>query len=288
MKRIIVPLLFSCFIASHAVASLENSSAVSRSRATGGAFVSLADDASAIFVNPAGVFPAAPFAAYFDYAEPAEIGGARESRLAVTARGSAMRFGLGWYRFETHEGSDNLYVLNAARLLVEGSQGSFISIGANVVVGSTACGRSCRDEADSWSGMTGDVGLIVRPLPVISLAYAAGNVRGVHPDDESGGEPWRLAQRWGASYFWEDRIIISFAGERIAERATFHYGLSVRTAVPIELMAGFSDGHATGGIRWNGSRYRAVVAFSADEARHVTWAAGFEMRIRRDANGGEQ
>ena len=275
MKRLILPLLFSCLLASRAQARFENASAVARSQAGGGAFVSLADDASALFVNPAGIGLAGPFAGYVDYAEPAGSAGARESRLAACMTAGKTSFGLGWYRQGRAAGSDNLFLAGAAYRLLEGTQGSLISLGANAAVG-RASGQ--------WTAC--DVGVIVRPLPVISLAYAAGNVFGVDAGGGRAETPWRRVQRWGASYFWEDRVVLSFTEEHSAGRTIPHYGINVKTAVPVELMAGFSDGGASGGVRWTGARCGAVIAFSADEGRRVTWTGGFEMRIRRGTGEG--
>jgi hypothetical protein len=293
MKRLIFPLLFSCLLASRAEARFENVSAVARSQAVGGAFVSLADDASALFANPAGIVLAGPLAGYVDYDEPAGAAGARESRLAACMAAGKTSFGLGWYRQGRAGGSDNLFLAGAAYRLLEGTQGSLISLGANAAVGRasgewTACpagGTPC-PRGSSGAQLTGDVGVIVRPLPVISLAYSAANVFGVPASGGTEETSWRRVQRWGASYFWEDRVVLSFAEEHSAGRTIPRYGISVKTAHPIELMAGFSDGGASGGIRWTGARCGAVIAFSADEVRRVTWTAGFEMRIRRGTGGG--
>jgi hypothetical protein len=285
MKRCIAPLLISCFIASHAVAQSERSSVVCRSRAAGGTFVSLADDASALFVNPAGTTMASNLAAYLDYSEPPGIDGSRESRLALAARARVMSFALGLHRLDSDGGSFDLFIVNAAHRLIEGSQGSFISFGANAAVGRSTYEQTHGGGADSRWKITGDLGLIVRPLPVISFGYAAGNVCGARFVDATGEESRRIVQRWGASYFWEDRVILSFAGERIDGKTTLHYGLSAKTAVPVELLMGFSGERASGGIRWNGARWGAVIAFSEDDAQRVAWTGGFEVKMRTSAHG---
>ena len=293
IRRLIVPFLFSCLLASRAEARFEGAPAVSRSQATGGAFVSLADDASALFVNPAGIVLAGPFAGYFDYDEPAGAAGTWESRLAACMSAGRTSFGLGWYSLGREGGEDDLFLAGAAYRLLEGTQGSLISFGANAAVGrssreGTACPAGyapCRSQA-SPARLAGDVGVIVRPLPVISLAYSAENVFAADGSGGGGQAPWPRLQQWGVSYFWQERVVLSFAGQHANGKSTYHYGISVKTAVPIELMAGFSDARATGGVRWTGSRFGAVIAFSADEAQRVTWTAGFEMRIRRGTGVG--
>lgn len=293
MKPLILPLLLSCLIASRVEARFEGVSGVARSQAAGGAFVSLADDASALFVNPAGIVLAGPLACYVDYAEPSGAVGARESRLVACMAAGRSSFGLGWYRLGRAGGSDNLILAGGAYRLIEGTQGSLISVGASAAVGrasrgGTACsaeGGSCRS-GSSGARVTADAGFIVRPLPVIAVAYSASNVFGVDASGGGGGSPWRRLQQWGVSYFWQERFVLSFAEEHADGVWTLHYGINVKTAVPIELMAGFSDERASGGIRWTGERCGAVIAFSEDGAGGITWTGGFEMKIRRGGSEG--
>ncbi|MGD1047700.1 MAG: hypothetical protein ABR899_02970 [Candidatus Krumholzibacteriaceae bacterium] len=297
MKRLIVPLLFSCLLASRAEARFEDVSAVARSQAVGGAFVSLADDASALFVNPAGIVLAGPFAGYFDYDEPAgaSAAGTWESRLAACMAAGRTSFGLGWYSLERGGGGEDLLLAGAAYRLLEGTEGSLISFGANAAVGHYSSSDGivcltgpglCLRGKPSRTQLTGDVGVMVRPLPVVSFAYSAQNVFGVDAGGGGAQTPWRRLQQWGVSYFWQERVVLSFAQQHADGASTLHYGISVKTAVPIELMAGFSNARVNGGVRWVGARYGAVIAFSSDEAQRVTWTAGLEIRIRRGEKEG--
>jgi hypothetical protein len=132
---------------------------------------------------------------------------------------------------------------------------------------------------------SGDAGIILKPLPVVALAYSAGNIRDAHSDQTRGEVAWRRVQRWGASYFWEDRVVLSFATMRRAGRTTLHYGIGVKTAVPIELLAGFSEGRVTGGVRWTGTRFGSSIAFAADENEGVTWTLACEAYLRDRPDG---
>jgi hypothetical protein len=126
---------------------------------------------------------------------------------------------------------------------------------------------------------SGDAGIILKPLPIVAFAYSVGNIRDAHPDQTCGDKAWRRAQRWGASYFWEERVVLSFATVRRAGRTTLHYGMAVKTAVPIEILAGFSDGRVTGGARWTGSWFGGSIAFAADEDEGVTWMLACEAHL---------
>ena len=279
MKRHLLVLCALCLFGTRAEARLAGSSAVARSQAMGGALVSLADGPAALFVNPAGiVIPSTP-ALYLDYDEPSGILGGRESRVAFAAGAENTRGAFGWYRFDSERESNTLFALSAARRLIEGTQGSFLSIGASVTVESSSGEGMDPGETDSRRWASGDAGIMLRPLPVVAFAYSAGNIRDAHPDRAGGDEDRRRVQRWGASYFWEDRVVLSFATARRAGRTTFHYGIGVKTAVPIELLAGFSDGRVTGGARWIGARLGGSIAFAADEDEGVTWTLACEAYL---------
>jgi hypothetical protein len=285
MKRILLVLLLSCVSGASAEAQLDESSAVARSQAMGGVLVSLADGPAALFVNPAGIVVSPRYAMYGDYAEPDGTCGAHESRAAFAGGRGNTRGGIGWYRFGTGDGTDNLLAVGAARRLIEGTQGSFLSIGASATVGAISRDIADSGERESWWKASGDAGVILKPLPVLAFAYSISNITDVRPGPEADGESWHRAQRWGASYFWEDRIVLSCAAQLLAGRTTAHYGMSVKTAVPVELLAGFSDGNVTGGARWTGNRIDAVVAFAAEEADDVTWTVACEARLGSAAGG---
>ncbi len=285
MKRCLLLLCASCLLGARVEARLNESAAVARSRAMGGALVSLADGPAAIFVNPAGIVMSASPALYLDYSEPAGVRGGRESRVAFGAGAGGTRGALGGYRFGSGSESANLFAVGAAHRLIEGTQGSFLSFGASLTIGGISRESPDTGEKDSEWIASGDAGIILKPLPVVSFAYSAGNIRDASPDRAPGGEAWRREQRWGASYFWENTVIISFATARTAGRTTFHYGVGVKTAVPIELLAGLSDGRVTGGARWTGSWLGGSIAFAATENEGVTWTLACEARLPGGSNG---
>jgi len=285
MKRRLLLFLASCLFGARAEAQLNESAAVARSQAMGGALVSLADGPAALFVNPAGIVISASPMLYLDYAEPAGVRGGRESRVAFGAGAAGTRGALGWYRAGSGNESDNLLSVGAAHRLVEGTQGSFLSFGASLTIGGVSRETAATGEKDSRWMASGDAGIILKPLPVVALAYSAGNIRDANPDRASEGDAWRREQRWGASYFWEERVVLSFATTRSAGRTTLHYGMAVKTAVPIELMAGLTDGRVSGGARWTGSWLGGLIAFAATENEGVTWTLACEARLPGGSDG---
>jgi hypothetical protein len=295
MKRLGLALFVAVVLSGRAEASLERAASVARSQAVGGAFVSLADDISAVFVNPAGIALAGRASSCLEYAEPPGDRRARELRLAAGAALRRTSLAFGFYRGSDGRVDDWLLAAGCARKFLEAGELSFISIGANVALGGAESDVACSDHlgpcplpGPSGTRVSTDIGIIARPIPVVSFGYAAANVLDVHMEGRGGTEAWRRIYRWGMSYFWENDLVMSLSGETIGAETTMHYGLRLRAAVPVELMAGFSRGHASGGIAWSGARTAAVAAFSSAEGGAVTWTGSIEVRLGVSATGGRR
>ncbi len=239
----------------------------------GGALVPFAEGPASVFVNPAGMAVITGLGAYADYAEPRRRAGAREMRFAAAGDAGPACVGLGWYRLAGGELDEDVVMAGAARTIVEGTPGSYIAVGASAVFGRASAG-SGRPDGRTDSGMSADLGVIVRPLPVLSFAYAAGNV--FRADIGAGGRSGSGSSRWGIAYFWENIFILSFARGTVDGETKQHFGVSARTAVPVELMFGLSGGEAGGGVRWNGKRFRAGVSFASHREGGATWMISCE------------
>ena len=100
-------------------AAIDESAHGARSRAMGGTFVSLGDDASTLFINAAGLVIAEEISLYGDNAEPceAEISSTVKGCVVVPAWGVAA--GMGWYRLGRTDGTtENLFVAGVARTIL--------------------------------------------------------------------------------------------------------------------------------------------------------------------------
>ena len=264
----------------HLWASFEESAHGVRSRAMGRAFVSLGDDASALFINAAGLVTVETAALYGDYADSPRDGISSTAKGCVAIPAWGVVTGAGWYRLGRSNGdTENLFTAGIARTLLQGTQGSFLSVGASLSVGRILSDPGCSPcgGRSSESAISGDFGVMLRPLPIISLGYSVTNVRDAGFERE---EPdWPRVHRWGVSYFWEQRVVISFGKENAGGNVVSRYGFSVRTALPVELMGGFSGGNASGGIRVLIDRFRAAAAFSSSEQYGSEYWVSLEILI---------
>lgn len=260
-----------------AIEAFEYSQGSAFFEATGGAAVASTAGPSAIFSNSAGLSDmTGELVSYLDYSEPGYGVATKELRIALAADARFGVFGLGWYGRRVEESRENLFSIGFSRIVIRGAEGSYISVAACAVAGQVSCG--CDDASSSRRmGTSADLGIIVRPLPVISFGYAANNILDREIGDSM--EEWRRSCRWGVSYYWENIVTLSYSRSETSGKSTDHFGLSSATDLPIELMFGISQGRAAGGARLRGDRISGGIAFKVEEGGGVCWFVSLEFSI---------
>lgn len=262
-----------------------------RSKALGGAFSPLADDITALVINPAGLINTGGVALYGDYMETGGDSGPWEGKLfggfekwgiVFAAAGSNRNYDDGVTEGQLSAG----FAIN----IKSGSVGSFISIGGALRAGRVAfdleegcvpCGTS--PGRYSYNALTADLGMMIRPLPFISLSLSTENI------SETGfgsGEyyiPWDRTVRYGVAWLHEDRFTLSWESRHTGELVTNHFGFGLRTAVPLEIMAGITDERIYGGARWDGGRWRVSLVFGQEAEDVITTGASIEIFFNRPA-----
>jgi len=242
------PASFSAFIPS------------TRLRAMGGAFSPLGDDITTLAVNPAGLVTTGGTVLYGGYSERGVGGDPWTGSFAAAHERWSTVFCAAASRNGRSDGTiEGLVVAGAGRNLIEGSAGSFLSIGAALRIGRISFDWEsecplCSGERVSRTVTTADAGLMIRPLPFISLAAASDNLFETGFDVGQGEVPWDRTVRYGAAWLHEDRFTVTWERRHAGDRVTEHFGFGVRTALPLEIMAGFSSERVSGGIRWDGGR----------------------------------
>ncbi len=259
-----------------------NVNSTARARASGFSFLALSDDASALFYNPSGLPTIRIGTLYFDYGICAQEPSSNESRGAFIFPFEDFSFGAGFYRKNSDSSVDeNVLILGAGYRLTQGTEGSFLSIGANVRVNSLLLedpdGCEICPFNGSDTGVSGDAGIMVRPLPMVSISYLLDNIN--ERQYETGLEPvvYRRSSRWGMSVFWKDTLVISW--ERYGRKGTDcdNFGFIMRSSVPLEMMAGFYREKVTGGLRWTGRRFNIGLSFSPLEDSGIYTAVALEF-----------
>jgi len=288
MKRILLlhAFLIAILFPADLYAHFERAAIGTRSIALGGMFIPLGDDPSTLFANAGGLVTIESPTLYGEFAESPGSHYGKESRIAVVYPFSRFTAGTGWYRRGIEEGGyEDLIVAGIATTLITNTQGSFLSVGAAAKIGRISYEASC-DCAGNGTSETEtafDLGVMFRPLPVISIAYSLSNARDYDFGPPGEEETWERAQRWGVAYFWEERVTLGYEHERTGARTVHHYGFSVRTSTPVELLAGFSDERVYGGIRWVGERVRFAASFGPEGDEGIHASGSVEIRLRFSA-----
>ena len=259
-----------------------------RSQAMGLSFPSIGEGASTLFINPAGLVAVRGMALYGDYTEGDVLypnGCARGCLALPLGRFAA---GAGFFNKDSGgAGRWNVFLAGAAWRIMEGAKDSFLSIGAAAKIarisGETSsdcdiCGPAGTDD----TGITADIGVIVRPLPMVSIGCSSANLfeKDFETDGLADGR-WRRHTRVGLSWLLQDRIIVSWDRSYYGPMKRDHYGISVRTSVPLELMTGFYDEKITGGVRFTQRRFDLSVAFSPDGDGRLAASVSAEVYFRK-------
>jgi hypothetical protein len=284
-KALLLAVIVILIDAADANAHFERAPLGTRSASLGGVFVPLGDDVSTLFVNAAGLVNMKSPTLYGDFAEAFDPLFDGESRVGAVYPAPWFSVGVGWYRRGMAEGGgEDLVAAGIAKNLVTNAQGSFLAVGAAMKVGRVAYGPSCScsESSSSETETTADLGIMFRPLPVISIGYSLINAREIdYALSETYGQ-WSREHRWGIAYFWEERVVLGFEPEHAGGRIVNRYGFAVRTSVPLEILAGFAEENVYGGIGWVGERARASFAFESDEENGVHARASVELFLRFD------
>jgi hypothetical protein len=262
-----------------------------RSTALAGAFSPLADDLTALFINPAGLINTYGIVCYGDYLQAGGGSGPWEGRAAAGFRFRNIVFAAGGSRKRYGDGtSEGQFSAGLAINLLTGSTGSFLSVGGALRGGRVAfelpspclpCGVPAGRY--SYSGLTADMGMMIRPLPFISFSVSAENI----PETGFGSGdyyiPWDRTVRYGAAWLHEDRFTVSWEHRSSGRRDTDHFGFSLKTAIPLELTAGMTSERVYGGALWDGRRWRASIVFGQEAEDVIITGASVEIFFNRPA-----
>jgi hypothetical protein len=251
-----------CLAAATAHAYFERAVTSARTVALGGAFVGVADDPSALTVNPAGLALSRRVGALATYDIPFGVSQLNETYAAAAVPVGRNTIGASWHYFGLSGAlSENLVSVAIARHLIATTQDASLSVGASVDWYRAAADAT----GESDDVLTGGVGVLLRPFPIIGIGYTIRDVveGDVHLLSGGPGTSIRRKQAWGLSYRWENRVTLSLERRQTAEREwRNHAGLEIITHPSLLLRGGVDGRHATGGfgVLWRGIRLDVAVA----------------------------
>jgi hypothetical protein len=214
----------------------------------GGAFVAIADDASATVTNPAGLAQIQRLNVLSTIVHPYNLSDVEELFLSggfTTRYGS---FGLSWPRIALEDvTSEELFTLAYSHDLIRTSQDASLSIG-----GSLDILRVSYDHTyEAKTALTGSFGILLRPFPIIGLGYAIRNLGQPSFDwiAGDGATNVRTTQAFGLAYYYQRRLVFQFERELGQDREwRDRAGIEVYARRELRFRAGLNQGDVTGGI----------------------------------------
>jgi hypothetical protein len=227
----------------------------SRQLSLGGALVSVADDASATVINPAGLTELRGWSITSTYIRPYAVSGLDEAFAAAAVSVDRVgSFGVAFHYVGLRDVmTESLVTLALARDLIRTSEDASLSVGASVDLARV----SASDRFDaSDSGVTGGASVLLRPFPAIGVAYAIRNIAEPEFDLIAGGGKTTLerTQSWGLSYRWHQRVALIYERRDDLGEWREHVGVEVNLGPHLDLRSGVGRGLAAGGVgvSWGG------------------------------------
>lgn len=254
----LVPLVVVTLFSTDAGAYFERFSVSSRVDAMGGAFVSVADDASAVVVNPAGLSQLQAPAVISTISEPYGMSDLREYFVAAALPSRYGTVGVSWHHFGL-EGvtSEDLFTIALGRDVIRTSQNASLSVGGGVDIARVAY----TDMLDaSATVVTGSLSVLLRPFPFIGAGYAVRHIGEPSFDFslpawsnpsgiEAGEARFNATHTFGFAYHREGIFSVLYERERGQDgRWRNRFGIEVGAGDYVRIRSGLSGRDVTGGI----------------------------------------
>jgi hypothetical protein len=233
-----------------------------RNVALGRAFVGVADDPSAVAINPAGLALMQRPGALATYDQPYNVtgldGGFAAAAVPVKKAGV---LGASWHHLGLDGAlSENLITLGFARHLIATTQDASLSVGLRLDFMRAAADQTARSD----HLVTGGFGVLLRPFPSIGMGYAIQNVRRGDIQLLGGGPGTRVRrqQAWGLALEWNGRVTVNVQRSQTATGEwKNHTGVEIDAHPNLQLRGGLDGRYLAGGfgVLWKGLRADVAV-----------------------------
>ncbi|UCH82660.1 MAG: hypothetical protein JSW50_09250 [Candidatus Latescibacterota bacterium] len=245
--------LLACFLMlpDPASAFFERLFLSTRTQSMGGAFVAVADDASATVSNPAGLTQVPSVEFLSSLSRPYGLTDLTEAYIAAAVPTAYGALGLSWHRFALEDvTSEDLFTISFGRDLVRTSQDASLSIGAGIDIQNISY-NDPNTLNESKTVLSGTLGVLLRPFQMIGLGYTLRNIGEPDFDFVAGGgsTPIEMTHAIGLAYHWNE--ICSFIYERERRQNgkwQDRFGLELFAGDHLRLRGGLAGTDVTGGF----------------------------------------
>ncbi len=243
------------------------------------------DGAAAVMINPAALMQSPRWSVMTTYNQPHGVSGLDEGYAAASVRFDRIgAFGLAMHHVGLRDvTSENLVTVAYARDIMRTSEDASLSVGINVDFARVAV----EDRFDvSESNVTGGASILLRPFPVIGLAYTTRNLSEPEFDlvPGAGKTTLRRVQTWGVSYWWHRRVTVVYERRNDTGHGEDHFGVEFDMGPYLDVRAGLARGQAAGGIgiEWNNVGLDA--GFSSNEFMGASYVVSVRYAPPRPVN----
>jgi hypothetical protein len=243
------------FTAAPAAGYFERLVVSSRIHALGGAFVAVADDPSAVLINPAGLTQTLHASVLSTISHPYGLTDLDEYFFAAALPSKIGSFGISWHRLAL-DGvtSEDVFTLAYGRDLVRTSQDASLSVGAGIDIARVGYSG---DDAYSENAWAGTLSVLLRPFPFIGAGYTVRNIGepslfesgAVHEGSGEIGTTLEATHAFGFAYHWNHVFSVLYERGRGQDGEwTDRVGVEVRAGDVLRLRSGLSGDELTGGV----------------------------------------
>jgi len=267
-----------------------------RALGLGHSFVSVADDASAVHWNPAGLVTLPRHELLLAYDEAADVEGLRHGFGAVALHPGPVSVGFGW-RHGGVEGAVREDVLYAslARTAIRRSLGAYAAGGATLKVARLSLDTAGFEDVAGLRGnatrVTADVGILLAPIPNVTTGVVIRNLGQPTFDMLEGGARTSLPHEveWGASLRWREDAWLHLSRRHRDPGAETRAAAEFRVAQSLDVRAGLGRHAITGGIGIGWASWTLDAAFRSRDIVGWTYRIGLRRRFgaERGVAGGD-
>lgn len=251
--------------APNASAYFESSAVGARAMGLADNFVSVADDASALYWNPAGLVRLSQHEALFTIEHSPELEDLQRAFAAVALHTPHATFGVGWHAVHLEDAlREDLIYLSASRLLIRRALGAFIAGGATLKIAHVGvdanAGAGIDGLSTSATRVTADVGALLAPIPNVTVGVNARNLGRPRFDLLPGGASTEMGYEleWGLSFRWREDAQLHWSRVAHARRSTENkLGVELDVGTHVSMQLGVARDRVTGGVgvRWHSWRF---------------------------------